>query len=654
MRLVGANTDPIIAGVEPLPGRMNYFRGHDPKKWHAGVETYAKVRYEEVYPGIDVLYRGKGQQLEYDFLVAPGADPHRIKLRFQGVRQIGVSDRGELILRTAEGELRQPKPFTYQEAGGVRREVASRYTVNRRGEVGFAVSEYDATKPLVIDPVLVYSSAIGWDKEDIGRGVAVDPEGNLYLVGEITHTPPTPWEFGDQDVIVLKFDPSGTMLYGAVIGGDGSERGNAIAVDAAGNAYITGRTIPKAGSTIDFPITADAFATTRELPGPSDAFVMKLDTNAPVEESLVYSSYFNATAGTGIALDTAGMVYITGATLWGLPTTPGAFQESSPGSLYDEDAFVTKFDVSQPGPAGLIYSTYLGGTQAVIPFSAWDRGNAIAVDAEGSAIVAGETNSADFPVTGAYQAVHGGFTSDGFVTKLNAAGSALVYSTYLGGERWDAASGVAADAAGNAYVTGQTTSLQFPVTPDAYQPEWNAGDCGGTGFLPCADAFVTKFDPAGGAVYATYLGGYSHDYGYGIAADAEGNAYVTGYALSPNFPTANPLPGGDSGASDAFVTKLNPGGTAPLFSTYLGGGSGTDEGRGIAVDGAGNVYVVGQTESSDFPGGGYGGDGDAFVAKIALEEGAIGALVETRAVKPDRLLLRGRIGRDACGGSRTR
>jgi len=624
MSLVGAARKPPVAGLDELPGKANYFIGKDPAKWRTNVPTYAKVQYRNVYPGIDLVYYGNQRQLEYDFVVAPGADPKKIVLGFKGANKLEIDAQGELVLHASGGAIRQHKPIIYQNVDGVRREIAGGYVRKGANRVGFQLAVYDTTRPLVIDPiVLSYSTYLGGSSDDSGGGIAVDADGNAYVTGR-TSSPNFPTVAGafeptggsTNDAFVTKLNPAGSALvYSAYLGGSGFDNGAGIVVDAAGNAYVTGFT-----ASTDFPTTAGAFQTAFAGSGPfgfGDAFVTKLD---PTGSALVYSTYLGGSSddlGSGIAVDTAGNAYVTGGASTNFPTTAGAFQTTfASTSSINLDAFVTKLN---PTGSGAVYSTYIGG-------SGGDSGSGIAVDGAGNAYVTGGTNSADFPTTaGAFQTTFTNafdFDTDAFVTKLDSTGSSLVYSTYLGGSSTESGAGIAVDASGSAYVTGQTESFDFPTTPGAFQP---------VAPNSLSDAFVTKFDAAGSAlVYSTRLGGSRNDVGYGIAVDADGNAYVTGGTFSDDFPTT---PGAFQalhvGGWDAFVTKLHPTGSLLLYSTYLGGsggspehGGGLDLGQGIAVDTARNAYVTGQTISSNFPTtvGAFqmalSGGRDAFVAKI--------------------------------------
>ncbi|PYY08316.1 MAG: hypothetical protein DMG69_15010 [Acidobacteria bacterium] len=598
MKLMGAKPTPQVEGLDEFPGKANYFVGNDPKKWRTNVRTYAKVRYREVYPGVDLVYYGKQRQLEHDFVIVPGADPGSITMAVEGAERLSVDVQGDLVLALKGGEVRFQKPVVYQEVEGVRREIPSSYMLKGARQVGFQVAAYDASQPLIIDPVLSYSTYLGGSGGNVGYGIAVDATGNTYVTGFTTGSFPTTAGAyqttfgGGTDAFVTVLNALGSaLLYSTYLGGSGFDVGNGIAVDATGNAYVTGYT------TGSFPTTAGAYQTT--FGGGTDAFVTVLNAlgSAPL-----YSTYLGGSGyddGYGIAVDTTGNAYVTGSTTGSFPTTVGAYQTTYGGG--GTGAFVTKLNAL----ASPLYSTYLGG-------SGGNAGYGIAVDATGNAYVTGFTTGS-FPTTaGAYQTTFGGGT-DAFVTVLNALGSAPLYSTYLGGSGYDVGYGLAVDATGNAYVTGYTGG-SFPTTAGAYQTTFGGG---------ATDAFVTKLNPLGSLLYSTYLGGGGDNVGYGIAVDATGNAYLTGYT-NGSFPTTagayQTTYGG--GGTDAFVTVLNALGSALLYSTYLGG-SGYDVGKGIAVGATGNAYVTGYTTGS-FPttarayqttyGGGYY---DPFVTKIA-------------------------------------
>ncbi|MGH7480090.1 MAG: SBBP repeat-containing protein [Candidatus Methylomirabilales bacterium] len=584
MKLVGANADAKLRGLDELPGKSNYFIGNDPKKWRTNIPHYGKVRYREAYPGIDLVFYGNPRQLEYDFVIAPGADPNDITLAFEGVDRLEIDNEGNLILHIAGGHLIQRTPAIYQEVNGARQAVTGHYVLRDKNRIGVHVAAYDPSKPLVIDPVLVYSTYLGGSFLDIGRGIAVDGAGNAYVTGstESGNFPTTVGAFqtslanapnnGDPDAFVTKLNPTATALvYSTYLGGGLADVGRGIAVDGAGNAYVTGGT-----ESADFPTTMGAFDSICGGCAPliTDAFVTKLNTTGT---ALLYSTYLgggNADVGNGIAVDGAGNAYVTGSTASAaptpFPTTPGAFQTTIGNPLStNTDAFVTKLNTT--GTA-LVYSTYLGG-------SASDIGHGIAVDAANNAYVTGETPSANFPTTvGAFQTAlaNAAFVADAFVTKVNPTGSALVYSTYLGGGAADIGRGIALDSVGpNAYITGSTVSANFPTADSPFQPVFGGGG------VP--DAFVTKLNPTGTAlVYSTYLGGGNADVGNGIAVDFADNAYVTGETASA-APTAFPTTAGafqtalaSPGFTDAFIAKL-------MESPAAGGGGGGGGGGGCFI-----------------------------------------------------------------------
>ena len=619
MKFAGSETTPRAQAREELPGKVNYFTGKDPRQWRTGISTYAKVAYENVYPGVDVVYYGNQRQLEYDFVVHPGTDPNVIAINFEGADGLKVDAQGELVLHTRGSEIRQRKPFIYQEVDGVRHEIAGSYKLNDTNTVGFQLAEYDTSKPLVIDPVLVYSTFLGTSAEDVGHDITVDASGNAYVTGHTQQLtlpsdfPTTPGAFdtthnGDQDVFVTKLNASGSALvYSTFLGAGNIDLARGIAVDASGNAYIAGLT-----TSFDFPTTPGAFDTTHNG-GFFDAFVAKLNASG---SALVYSTFLGADGSdvsNDIAIDTSGNAFVVGFTgSPSFPTTAGAFDTTFNG---DGDNFVTKLN---PSGSALVYSTFLGGSGS-------ESEAHIAVDASGSAYVVGTTFGADFPTTaGAFDTTHDGpfipfVRPDAFVTKFNPSGSALAYSTFLGGNSHDFGRDIDVDASGSAFVTGLTSSTNFPTTAGAFDTTFND-----VGF---ADVFVTKLHPSGSTLdYSTFIGGSDRDEGHGIKVDASGIAYVTGISGSPNFPTtpdafATTLNG--SLSSDVILLKLNPSGSAPLvYSTYFGGTVG-EQANSIAIDTSGSAYMTGFTRSSNFPTTAgafditYNGLLDAFVVKFS-------------------------------------
>ena len=614
MRFLGANPNAKLKAADRASGKVNYLTD---SARHTNLPTYGRLIYRNLWPGIDMVFRGQGGKLNYEFRLHPGAKVSDIRLAYAGAKGVSLGAGGALLLHTPLGTLRDAAPASYQRIDGRRVAVDSRYAL-AGNSYGFAVGRHDRGQPLVIDPSLAYSSYLGGSQDDTGLGIAVDSAGAAYVTGRTSSTdfPTTAGAFdtsynGGGDAFVTKLNPAGSSLaYSTYLGGSSDDEGAGIAVDSAGSAYVTGFT-----ESADFPTTAGAFDTSYN--GGGDAFVTKLN---PAGSSLTYSSYLGGSGfdsgGSGIAVDSSGAAYLTGnAGSIDFPTTAGAFDTSYNGGI--EDAFVTKLN---PAGSGLAYSSYLGGSDL-------DSGRGIAVDSAGAAYVTGETSSTDFPTTaGAFDTSFNGggdlLGDDAFVTKLNPAGSGLAYSSYLGGSQDDPGVGIAVDSAGAAYVTGRTTSTDFPTTAGAFDTSFN-----GTGPFGDGDAFVIKLNPAGsGLAYSSYLGGSSDDFGSGIAVDSAGAAYVTGRTSSTDFPTtAGAFDTSFNGGDDAFVTKLNPAGSGLAYSSYLGGsflGLRAEEGSGIAVDSAGAAYVTGGTSSTDFPttagafDTSFNGASDAFVSKL--------------------------------------
>ncbi len=597
MSLVGANPAPVVRGRDALPGKVSYYRGRDPSRWRTGVTLFGRVEYGEVYPGVTLAFYGKEGHLEYDFIVGPGADPGVIRFELKGAKSLRLDTDGNLVAEVAGREVVQRAPVLYQDVGGFRRSVRGRYLLKGKREVAFQIGEYEHSEPLVIDPVLVYSTFLGGSGDDHAFAVAVDASDNVYVTGmtqsvdfPTAGTPPQGANAGGEDVFVTKLAPDSALIYSTYLGGSGNEWGTGIAVDGAGNAYVTGWT-----DSTDFP-TAGVPSQAANI-GNEDAFVTMLDPTS----ALVYSTYLGGSGqdrGAGIAVDGAGNAHVTGFTdSTDFPTAGTPSQVANAGN--HRDAFVTKLDST----SALVYSTYLGGFGD-------DMSTGIALDGSGNAYVTGSTNSTDFPIAGsASQPASSGF-GDGFVTKLSPT-SALLYSTYLGGSANDSSNDIAVDGSGNAYVVGYTFSLDFPT---AGSPPQTAH---GGGFY---DGFVTKLSPTSALVYSTYLGGSGSDGAEAVAVDAVGNAYVTGGA-NTTFPLVLPLQGCGPLSTHAFVTKLGPGGGL-AYSTCLGG-SNLDSGAGIAVPASGDAYVVGSTFSADFPTAGtpsqptLAGLDDAFVARIS-------------------------------------
>jgi hypothetical protein len=567
------------------PGRVNYLVG---SKRHTNLPTYQEIAYRELWPGIDMVFRGQGGKLKYEFRLAPGADPSRIRLAYRGAEGLSLGAAGNLLISTPLGTLRDARPRSYQRVGAERVAVESRYVVDEGANVfGLAVGgSYDRRRPLVIDPGLAYSTYLGGALTESSSDIAVDAAGSAYVTGgsQSSDYPTTAGAFDQthasaRDAFVTKLNPTGSALvYSTYIGGSASEGGLGITVDATGSAYVSGGT----GSS-DFPATSGAFDVSHN--GNEDVWVAKLNASG---STLLYSTFLGGSSpegdfGAAIAVDGDGSAYVAGgAGPAGFPTTAGALDESHNGAL---DVFVAKLNAT--GTA-LAYSTYLGGT-------AHEAATGIVLDAAGRAHVSGNTASPEFPTTaGGFDMGHnGGF--DAFVAKLDPTGGPpLAYSTFLGGASEDVGQGIALDYDGDTYTTGWTRSTDFPTTTGALDESYNGG----------LDLFVTKLEVTGAAplAYSTYLGGALDDRGFGIALDSLGSAYVTGSTASSDFPTTTgAFDESHNGGLDAFVTKLNAAGSFPLaYSTYLGGAS-VEDARAIALDGSGSAYVTGRVESSDFP-----------------------------------------------------
>lgn len=660
MTLAGGAPPSAITGREPLPGVTNYFRGKDPAQWRTGIPTFGQVEQHEVYPGIDLVFHGNPRQLEYDFIVAPGADPKAIRLRFEAAGakfrkakqpMPRITTEGDLVVPTALGDVRMQKPTVYQDLGGQRRTIDGRFVLHstrtgkkahspNRTEIGFRIAAYDASLPLVIDPVLVYSTYLGGSNSESAQGIAIDDKNNVYLVGDTvsmdfpatsgafdtSHNPYS--ENGTTDAFVLKLNSSGTSIaYSTFLGGNyqGSNAGALdVAVDVEGSAYVVGST--QAG---DFPTTPGAFD--REY-GPNsrieynDGFVTKLNSTG---SALVYSTFLGGNRGeglNGIAVDNSGNAYVAGSTdSESFPTTPGAF-DTTPRGYGQTDVVLTKIN---PAGTSLVYSTRVGGDNT-------EYGNDIAVDQFGNAYVAGYALSSDFPTTpGAFDTTHSGY--DSFVIKVNAHGTALEFSTFLDNT---SLTDISIDYNGNSYLLGTTSTDNFETTVGAYDRTFNSNG------QYTKDITITKLNAMGNRlIYSTYLGGSSTEDGEDIAIDGQGNSYITGNTCSDEFPTVAPFQAAHAGSCDGFITKLNITGSQLIYSSYLGGSIGFpgqsafDVGKALAVDSTGGVYVTGNTASADFPttpgafGTTFNGNLDAFVTKIS-GEGNLDEVTQLRVTVP--------------------
>jgi hypothetical protein len=616
LRFNGVDGAHRVVNAERLPGIANYFIGNEPSRWLTNLPTYAGIVYEQLYPGIDLRYDGAQSTLKGTYTLAPHADPSRIRWHYEGVTGMRVDQQTGDLLLTLDNEsmLIEKAPSAWQMRAGMRLSVKVQYTVMEDESIGFALGDYATNQPLTIDPQLIYSTYLGGSAFDGAKSVALDFAGNAYITGVTQSTNfPTQNAYanalnGDKDAFIVKINAAGTALvYATYLGGSnredefGPERAGGIAVDSSGYAYVTGCTNSADFPTVN-PIQGAHGATTN-----CDVYVSKLN---PAGNALIYSTFLGDTgadAANAIAVDDQGSVYIAGEAGLGFP---GGYPFTTSGHV-----FVAKIN---PTGSAIGFTKFLGG-------NSFEYATDLAVDSAHNIYVVGNTFSTNFPVLNAVQSTKGGNSSnnhDAFVTKIKADGSGLVYSTYLGGSKNDEASGIALDDLGNAYITGVTQSTDFPMQ-NAYQPAY-AGERG--------DAFVTKLNPAGDAfVYSTYLGGNNDEnylgghgpYG-GIAVDSTYNAFVTGYTCSANFPTIGSFRKGQAGTCFAFVTQLNQAGNALVFSTLIGTRSGSLDdtlGTDIALDAQGNVYVVGESNALDFltsnplqPS--YAGLFDAFVTKL--------------------------------------
>lgn len=644
LQFVGAAAEPPLVGEGRLPGVVNYYLGRDPSRWHTGIPTYRQVRYRGLYPGIDLLFFGTGGQLEHDFVIAPGADTDAIRLRVRGADAVEVEATGDLLLSVDGGaQVRLLRPFIYQEVDGARLPIAGGYLLHGEGQFGYRVTAYDPGLPLVIDPVLSYATYLGGSGDESGYDVALDSAQNMVVVGRTNSTDlplMNPWqpEFGGggvacpsdeapyrlcYDAFVAKLNVTGTALvYATYLGLPGDDEGRAVAVDQAGNAYVTGSISLNSDSLPDMYIY-------------KYVQIARLDPLGAVD----FWSWFGSvkSRGLAIAVDQAGLVYLAGEVASsGFPTTPGAIQSEW---LEAIDGFVSVLDLDA---GAVLYSTYLGGSGEWCALCA-STVNGIAVDGAGMIYLTGQA-AASFPTTpNAYQRTFDGLWK-AFVAKIDPTRhglDGLLYSTFLGGTVLsDFGYDIAVGQDGKVYVTGATQSDDFPTTPGAFDRTCGTdGICNTTDNMVCdytlpgqlpichvdskSDVFVAKLDPsqsgAASLVYSTYVGGGGHESGYGIAVDADGNAYVTGKTVSPDFPLADPIQAAIGGNSDAFAFRLNAAGSELDYATFLGGG-GDDVGEAVAVDTAGTACLAGWTGSTAFPtvnplrprAGGW----EAFIARI--------------------------------------
>ena len=593
MRLSAGNIV-VLAGDSRV--RLSFVGGHElvkpqgeerlANKFHfltaslrSQAEAFTAVRYPGIYPGIDVVFHTGSEFLKSEFQLEGGANPALIRFRYEGAR-VSLDERGDLKIQCQGAELRERNPVIFQMENGRRTPVEGKFRIEADGTVGFQIGRYETTLPLVIDPALTYSFLVNGSADSEASAVVSDAQGNLYVAGwtDSVNFPTAgaeqPASGGGNDVFVFKLNSQGNaLIYGTFLGGSGDDRAFGLAVDSNGEAVVTGWT-----QSTNFPTYLPAQAASG---GGQDAFVAKLNAAG---NGLVFSTYLggNGTdAGYGVTVDVFGAIHVVGDTLSTNFPTQSAAQYASGGR---QDAFFAEFGAS----GNLLASSYLGGNGD-------DHGAGVAVDNSGNTYVTGSTYSTNFPTALPFQA-HSGGGQDAFVTKIGASGSALLYSTYLGGSSGmptapETGSAIAVDGQGYAYVAGTTSSSNFPTVNPLY-----------AGHSYATDAFLTKLDVTGRfLVYSTYLGGSSFDYGNAVAVDGGGNAYVAGMTSSWDFPVVNPVQGALAGAFDGFVVKINRAGTVQTFGTWIGG-SFVDSANGMALDGVGNLYLAGQTSSLDFSG----------------------------------------------------
>jgi uncharacterized repeat protein (TIGR01451 family) len=619
VRFLGSLAARSMSGAESLPGLTHYYRGNDPRAWTANVPTFGRVRAAGIYQGIDVEYYGRDRQLEYDFLVAPGADPSQIVLTFDGVDRTTVDATGDLLLQVGSRTIRQHRPVAYQIDGDARRAVTADYRLAGGQQVAISLGDYDRERSLVIDPVLAYSSYFGGTGDEQVRAIAVDGAGNIYLTGVTTSTnfPTANASQGGKsgtnvttDAFVAKLNPAGTtVFFSTYLGGTGNENGAAetagsIALDANGNVYVAGDTV-----SADFPTTGNAFqpAFAGGSNNPADGFIAKF-TAAGV---LSYSTYFGGQDTdhiNGLAIASDGDITFSGRTrssqVEGFPLV-NAIDTTLAGTA---DAFVARLEANG---ASLVFSTFIGGIGD--EFSFYRSGHAI--DAQDNVFISGLTSSPDYPTTaGAFRTVRNNSTNDGFVTKVSASGQAILASTWFGGSNGDnLVSDVAVGPTGEIVIVGETnTTTGFPLV-NATQGAYQGG---------IRDGFVAKLNATlTTAAFSTYFGGNQRDVVRDVAVDTAGTIHIVGTTGSSAFPLVQPVQATLASANDAFIAKFNPTGTL-TFSTFLGSIQVNEDGMAVAATSTGQTIAGGWTAGNTFPRVNpyqnvfQGGFTDAWVARI--------------------------------------
>jgi hypothetical protein len=611
MVLEGANTEAKSVPSGMQEGYYNYFIGNDSTKWASFVRLYSEVLIQDIYPGIDIRYYFDNGLIRYDYIAKPGADLAQINLKIKGSDGYSINEKGELTLKTSLGKITHGKLFAYQNNGNKKTEIACSFFKNRNGKIGVSAEYYNPALALVIDP-LVYSTFIGGSQADESKSIKIDGSGNAYITGntgstdyptttgayDISSSAASPYYL--YDVFITKLNASGSaLIYSTFIGGNDYDWVYSIATDNSGNTFITGNT-----KSADYPTTSGAYDKTYNGTGQfgEDVIVTKLNSTGSV---LSYSTFIGGSGqdiGYSLAIDGIGNAFITGITnSSNFPTTTGAYNVSFNGN---GEIFVIKLNITG---SACVYSTFINDGQA----------SSIVVDGSGNAYIAGSTGFFNFPTTtGAYDVSFNG-NDDVFVTKLNATGSALVYSTFIGGSDNDGCNSMAIDGSGNAFLTGFTDSHDFPTTAGAYDVSFRG-------------AFITKLNASGSAlVYSTFLGGSKANFTNSIVIDGSGNAFVTGYTNSSDYPiTIGTYDKSYNGGNcDVFLSKLNNSGTALLYSTYLGG-SNNEGGSALAIDSNSNVFIIGSTNSTNYPTTtsaydvSLNSNGDVFVTKIQINNSA--------------------------------
>jgi hypothetical protein len=606
MAFVGAEANPRIEALQQTPGTFNYLYGNDPRRWVSGVPAYQNIRFHNLYPEIDLLVLGQDGGVKYEYRIKPGGRVEDIRVRYDGVEAVKVNSQNQLEIATESGLLLEDEPVSYQVIDGKKRDVKTSYIIDSAGDLRFKAEAYQRDAELVIDPQLAFSTFLGGSGQEVDGGIAIDLAGNIYVTGyTYSGNFPKSLKAYDRtfaglpfDAFVTKLNPAGSgLVYSTYLGGNAKDAGLGISVDQYGQATVCGYT-----ESPNFPTTIGAFD--RTPGGASDAFLTKLNAAGT---KLVYSTLVGGSLSdeaTGLAVDQNGNTCLTGTTLSAdFPTTVRAYDTTFSGG----DAFLAKVNSSG---TGLVFSTFFGG-------SGEEKGLGISLDASENIFIIGTTTSANLPTTsGAFDKTLGG-SQDLFVTKFNAAGNSLIFSTYLGSNGMDGTlGGLAVDNGRNVYVTGFTESNGYPTTSGAFDSAFSGSN----------EAFLTKLNAAGSAlVYSTYLGGSNIEYGRSVGVDAIGNAMVTGYTKSANWPITNDAYDRTfSGDQDIFLTLLNPAGKGLLYSTYVGGSGADRTSAGLAQDAYGNVFIIGSTGSTNFPKTSgaydrtYGGARDSFILKFYI------------------------------------